>query len=138
MGFRTEKIRELDLIDMTIAEEFQSFGMPDLRMISIARIRNFFDNFRTVISSDELSDTELVQTIACNFAIYGEEEIYNISSRAKNMLENNEQISDIFVSFKNAFKEALKEEIANNISNKSYINLFIEYLYAMHIKNGKL
>lgn len=108
-------------------------GWSELYPDTLKRLKYFRDNFRVNFTQEEISDYDLDTAVVYCFGIYGQGEIYNILSVVKDGIKKGETLDIIFKNFADAFK-VLGEDKYNSIQPRTMINLFLEYLYSVHIK----
>lgn len=120
----------------------KSVGWTEIYPDTIGRLKYFCNCFRNQWSDDVISDAEIEESVVNNAAIYGQNELYSLYHVARNLvIEANKDaeyfnITNILSSFINAFDKTIPETAAI-LKPRNYINLFMEYLYSVHIKYNK-
>ena len=129
-------------------------GWGELHEDTLKRLMYFREAIRENFTHEQLTNKELDECLAMSFGCYGEGEVYNIYSQAIQLLkrandgvnidlyypENADlgfSLADAFKGFKDAFKDTIPD-VFIVMKPKVFINLFIEYFYALHIKGGHL
>jgi hypothetical protein len=137
-----------------LEDVLQSIGWVELHNDTLKRLVYFRDAIRENFTQEQITNKELDECLALSFGCYGEGEVYNIYSQAIQLLKraNNEilidlyypenaeldfTLADAFKGFMSAFKDTIPDVYAV-MKPKVFINLFIEYFYALHIKGGHL
>jgi|ERR1035437_9120898 hypothetical protein len=131
-------------------ETLKSLGWSEIYPDTMKRLNVFRDAFRENFTVYEISDKRLNECVAKTFAIHGQGEVYNIYSQLIHILKASntdtidiykpEKIKDLKFNVISAFKEFLKafEETVPEtyviLMPQSFIRLFIDYLFAQHIK----
>ena len=109
----------------------KSIGWNELYPETLKRITFFTNAFRKVYSVEEISDKRLNECVALSFGVYGQGMVYEIYMKANKKLEADETLSDAF----KAFIEAFDKNVFKDLKPEHYINLFMEYIYSLVLKN---
>lgn len=125
-------------------ELMKSVGWTEIYSETINRLQYFCNCFRNQWSDDVISGGEIEESVINNAAIYGQNELYSLYHVAHNLVIDANQnsrddeylnITDVLNSFITAFDEEIPET-AIMLKPRNYINLFMEYLYSVHIKHN--
>ena len=131
-------------------ETLKSLGWSEIYPDTMKRLNVFRDAFRENFTVYEISDKRLNECVAKTFAIHGQGEVYDIYSQLIHILkESNTATIDIykpekiknlkynvviaFKEFMKAFEETVPETYVI-LMPQSFIKLFIDFLFAQHIK----
>ena len=98
---------------------------------TMKRLEYFKVEFRKSYSEEELTDDKLDEAIVYSCGAYGQGELYEIWTESQAILEDKETLSDVFKEFCEVIKKSIDD---SSMQPKNYIFLFIEYLWAAHIK----
>lgn len=101
---------------------------------TMTRILFFRNLLRDFYSEDLISDNELDRCLAYAFGIYGQSEVYSIYNQYSGNKGDDQTFNDVFGKFIDLFKEALGEDKITHFKPRHYIDLFLEYLFSLHIK----
>lgn len=107
----------------------KSIGWENLYPETIKRLEFFVDRFKEYYHNNEITEEELIKTVVFTFGRWGQGEVYNIYMQ----VINEEDFKSTFGAFVEAFK-VLSEETVQTLKPRHYIDLFIEYLFSIHIK----
>jgi len=117
----------------TIENTLKSVGWKELYPETLNRISFFRDAFREFFTNDEISDEELDKCVAYDFAIYGQEFVYDIYSITKNNITKS--LHDTFKDFVIATVDVISTiEEECDLKPENYIDLFLEYCFSLVIK----
>lgn len=110
---------------------FKKIGWKEIYPDTLERLGYFKDAFRVNFTLNQISDDELEEAVVYGFGVYGQGTVYDILCVVKNLTLADSTLDVVFKDFNDAFK-VLGEY--NSIQPKTMINLFLEYLYSLHIK----
>lgn len=110
---------------------FKELGWNEIYPETQNRLNYFREGIRAFYPIEQISDDDLDKAIVYSFGIYGQGEVYDIWSVNRKILKE-QSVKDSFVAFFNAFDEAFPE---TSFEPRKLIDLYIEYFYAMFIKN---
>jgi hypothetical protein len=116
----------------------KNIGWKEIYPDTIKRLTFFKNAFRKIYDIETISDDELNKCLIYTFGIYGQEHVYNIYSIATAGLNSEENIINSYKSFINVFKEYFGETHPHILFPKNMINLYIEYIYSIHIKGKNI
>jgi hypothetical protein len=105
----------------------QGIGWNPLFPETIKRLDYMFKFFRGHFTEEEISSEEIEKQVIYSIGRFGQGEVYTIYMQ---MIEE-PTLNQGFKDFMNAFQEVVAFDY---LKPRHYIDLFIEYLYSVHIK----